>query len=117
MCLYEWYFNTLKDYVRNMAKPEGCMAKGYEVQEACGFVSEYFGKGQPYMKKVWESKEDPSLIDVVLEGKEKDRFLDDVLRKQIHGFVLDNAVPSPAESKCHHYYNPLCYLRFDLHGY
>ena len=87
---YERYFKTLKGYVRNSAKPEGCMAKGYEVVEACGFVTEYFGNGHEYMKKVWESEEDPSMTDIVLEGKGKDRELDDILWKQIHGFVVDN---------------------------
>ena len=58
---YERYFKTLKRYVRNLAKPEGCMAKGYEVVEACGFVFEYFGEGHDYLKKVWESEEDPSM--------------------------------------------------------
>ena len=87
---YERYFKILKGYVRNSAKPEGCMAKGYEVVEACGFVTEYFGDGHEYIRKIWESEEDPSITDSVLEGKGKDRELDETLWRQIHGFVVDN---------------------------
>ena len=88
---YERYFKTLKGYVRNTAKPEGCMAKGYELLEACGFVSEYFGDGHDYMKKIWDSEEDPSMTDIVLEGKGKDRELDETLWRDMHTFVVDNA--------------------------
>ena len=66
------------------------MAKGYEVTEACGFASEYLGDSQPSMKRIWESEEEPTMTDMVLEGKPKDQVLDDVLLHDIHGFVLDN---------------------------
>lgn len=53
---YERYFKKLKGYVRNLAKPEGCMAKGYEVDETCGFVTEYLGVGHEYFRKVWTTR-------------------------------------------------------------
>lgn len=87
---YERYFKTLKAYVRNNSKPEGCMAKRYEIEEACGFVSEYLSEGQSAMKRVWDSEEDPTMTDMVLEGKGKLRELDGTVQMQIHGFILDN---------------------------
>ena len=87
---FERYYKTLKGYVRNHAKPEGCMAKGYEVSEACGFATEYIGQNQSSVKRVWDSEEDPVMTDVMLEGKGKDRVLEEVLLEQMHDFVLDN---------------------------
>ena len=66
------------------------MAKGYEVTEACGFASEYLGEGQSSIKRVWDSKEEPIMTNIVLHGKGKERVLDDVLLNQMHAFVLDN---------------------------
>ena len=87
---YERYYKTLKGYVRNHAKPEGCMAKGYSVGEACGFVSEYLGVSLSSMKRVWESAEEPIMTDLVLEGKGKDRILEEPLLQEMHGFLIDN---------------------------
>lgn len=62
---FERYYKTLKGYVRNHAKPEGCMAKGYEISEACGFASEYLQAGQSSFKRVWNGEEEPIMADVV----------------------------------------------------
>ena len=88
---YERYFKTLKGFVRNQAKPEGCIAKGYEVEEACGFVGEFVSEDVGSFRRVWDSEEDPILNDVVLEGRPKRRVLDLLLRRQMHSFVLENA--------------------------
>lgn len=87
---FERYFKTLKGFVRNQAKPEGCIAKGYQVEEACGFVSEYLSRIPSSFRRVWDSEEDPVMHDTVPEGKGKIRDLDDLLWRQIHSFVLDN---------------------------
>jgi len=41
MYLYERYFKALKKYVRNLAKPEGSIAQGYQSEQALGFITEY----------------------------------------------------------------------------
>ena len=61
---YERYFKTLKGFVRNLAKPEGCMAKGYEVEEACGFVGEFVSDDVGSFRKVLDSEDDPIVNDV-----------------------------------------------------
>lgn len=87
---FERYYKTLKGYVRNHAKPEGCMAKRYSIEEACGFASEYINAGHSSVKRVWDSEEDPIMTDMVLEGKGKARDMDDTLVDHIHAFVIDN---------------------------
>lgn len=47
------------------------MAKGYEVSEACRFASEYLGESHSTMKRVWDSEEEPTMTDMILEGKLK----------------------------------------------
>ena len=85
---FERYYKTLKGYVRNHAKPEGCMAKGYEISEAS--ATEYLGAGQSSFKRVWDDEEEPIMTDVVVEGKGKKCELDDILLEHIHTFVIDN---------------------------
>jgi len=41
---YGRYFKSLKGFVRNLVKPEGSIAQGYQVAEALGFVTEYMTK-------------------------------------------------------------------------
>ena len=86
----ERYYKTFKSYVRNHAKPEGCMAKGFQLEEAYGFASEYLPNGQSFVKRVWDSEEDPVMSDLTQDGNGKYRELDAALQEQMHGFVLDN---------------------------
>jgi hypothetical protein len=37
----ERYMKTLKNYVRNMARPEASMAEGYLKDECIGFITKY----------------------------------------------------------------------------
>jgi hypothetical protein len=41
MYLVKRYMKTLKDYVRNMVRPEASMVEGYLKEECLGFVTEY----------------------------------------------------------------------------
>ena len=66
------------------------MAKGYQIDEACGFASEYLGEGQSSIRRVWDSEEDPIMSDLVLEGRAKMRQMDESLVEHVHSFVLDN---------------------------
>ena len=91
MYLYERYFKGLKDFVRNLARPEGSTTQGYQVEEALGFVTEYMTQYAPTSCCVWDSKEDPMMTNEIVEGKGRLRKLLDELRKWMHEFVLDNA--------------------------
>jgi hypothetical protein len=88
---YECTFKGLKAFVRNLAKPEGSITQGYQVEEALGFLTEYMSAYNPTSTRAWDSKEDPSMTDEILEGRGKPRNLSEELRTWIHNFVLDNA--------------------------
>lgn len=89
---YERYFKTLKGYVRNLAKPEGSIAQGYQVEQALGFITEYMSEYNITTRRVWDDQEEPVMVDEILEGKGKPRELSEDLRNAMHEFVLDNAV-------------------------
>lgn len=88
---YERYFKGLKAFVRQLAKPEGSVAEGYQVEEALGFLTEYMSGYSPTSTRAWDSEEDPSMTDEILEGTGKPRNLSEELQAWIHNFVLDNA--------------------------
>jgi hypothetical protein len=88
---YERYYKILKSFVRNLGKPEGSIAKGYEIEEALGFATEYMARYSPTTRRVWKSQEDPCMVDKILEGKEVSRKMDNQFFKNIHAFVLDNS--------------------------
>lgn len=89
---FERYYKGMKTFVRNLAKPEGSIARGYQVEEALGFITEYMAAYRPTSRRVWDDKEDPTMIDEILEGKGKPRVLSEQLRDWMHAFVCDNAV-------------------------
>jgi hypothetical protein len=90
MYLYEQYFKILKFFVRNLAKLEESMAQGYQVEEALGFLTKYMSTYTPTSRRVWDDKEDPTMIDMILKGKGRVRLLLEELQKCLHNFVCDN---------------------------
>ena len=88
---YERYFKTVKGFVRNLAKPEGSIAQGYQVEQALGFITEYMSEYNVTTRRVWDDKEEPTMVDEILEGKGKPKRLSDELRSAMHDFVLDNS--------------------------
>jgi hypothetical protein len=88
---YERYFKSLKGFVRNLAKPEGSIAQGYQVEQALGFITEYMSEYNITTRRVWDDKEEPSMVDEILQGKGKPKILSEELRSVMHEFVLDNS--------------------------
>lgn len=88
---FERWMKGLKSSVRNKARPEGSMAKSYAIEEASGFLSEYMTEYKHSTSRVWEIREDPSMLEEVLEKDPKERPLADRERRWMHNFVLDNA--------------------------
>jgi hypothetical protein len=89
---YERYFKNLKGFVRNLAKPEGSIAQGYETEEALGFIIEYMSQYNLTSRRVWDDKEEPIMVDEILEGKGKKKVLSEELWSAVHEFILDNAL-------------------------
>ena len=87
---YERYFKSLKGFIRNLAKPESSIARGYEVEEALGFITKYMANYNIMSQRVWDNEEEPTMVDEILEGKKKSRDLSEDLWNAMHEFVLDN---------------------------
>jgi len=41
-------------------------------------------------RRVWDDKEEPSMVDEILEGKGKRKLLSEQFKSAMHEFVLDN---------------------------
>lgn len=89
----ERYLKTLKGYVRNRARPEGCMAECHSLVEALGYCTEYMQDYTITTRRVWDDKEDPSMYDEIIEGAGRMRRLPPDLHQWIHEFVVNNAAP------------------------
>jgi hypothetical protein len=62
---------NLKNYVRNMARPEASMAEGYLKDECIGFITEYLQRFDVVQRRVWDADEEYGDAEVVLEGAGK----------------------------------------------
>ena len=89
----EQYLKTLKGYVRLRSNLEGSMAQGYIMDEAMRFCTGYMQHCCESKRRVWDDKEEPTLISEVIEGNGRHRLLPNELRFLIHEFVLNNAEP------------------------
>jgi len=85
---FERYYKGFKSYVRNLAKPEGSMAASYELEEATEYVTEYMLNYNATSARVWDSEEDPTMIDEILEGQGMTRTLIEETRQMFHNFVV-----------------------------
>jgi hypothetical protein len=68
MYLVEHYMKTLKGYVKNKVRPEGNIVEGYAIEEVLGFCIEYLRDFTATKRKVWDDKENPCMVDEVVEG-------------------------------------------------
>ena len=65
----ERYLGVLKIYVRNKARPKGCRAEGYLVDEARGLCTEYMRDFGHTRCKIWNEEVERRMTGVVCEGK------------------------------------------------
>ena len=86
----EGYTKVLKKIVRTREKPEGSMSKGYSMQEAMGFCTEYMKNFKNVNRRVWDDDEDEKVASEVLEGNGFRFKLSYQERSAIHAFVLQN---------------------------
>lgn len=88
---FERVMKPLKQYVKNKARPEGCMVATYAIEEALGFYTEYIQAYEGTSRRVWDGEEDPRMNSVVPEGKGTIFYLDSIMRHQAHVCILDNS--------------------------
>ena len=77
--------------VRNLARPEGCIALGYEVEEALGFATKYMADYRATERRVWDSQEEAHMNDEEVECKGMKRLLQEEEHEWMHSFVLENS--------------------------
>ena len=86
----ERYMKVLKNHVRNMARPEACMAEGYLKDECLGFLTEYLQRFEPTKRRVWDADEEYGDAKEVVSGMGKPFVLSPELRDVAHQYVLSN---------------------------
>jgi hypothetical protein len=86
----ERYMKTLKHYVRNLARPEACMAEGYARDECLGFITEYLHKFEVVDRRVWDADEEYGDAEEVLEGAGTKYLMTAALRDAAHQYALTN---------------------------
>ena len=87
----ERYMRVLKTWVRQRARPEGSMAAGFLHAEALFYSRGMIAALDKDAPTAWEEAQDESQTGMRLMGAGKRRILDnDILRLQIHNYVLGN---------------------------
>jgi hypothetical protein len=81
---------TLKGWVRQMARPESCIAEGYITHEAMKLAQEYCTGLDPKWASIWVSDDDQKLYGQDLPKAHLERVMSDVVYEQAHRFVLLN---------------------------
>jgi hypothetical protein len=90
MYFVERYLGVLKGWVRQMARPESCIAEGYITHEAMKFAEEYCRGFDPNWASGWVDEEDKRVTEEVLPKAHTERVMTDVVYEQAHKFVLLN---------------------------
>ncbi len=69
---------------------ERSMVEGYALEEALGFCIEYLQDITATRRRVWDDKEDLTMVDEVLEGGGHPWLMDANFRDMVYSFVLHN---------------------------
>jgi hypothetical protein len=88
----ERYMKVLKNHVRNMARPEACMAEGYLKDECIGFITEYLHGFEGTQRRVWDEDEEYGDAEEVPQGAGRPYVMSPELRDVAHQYVLSNAL-------------------------
>ena len=88
----ERYLGTLTKYVRDRSRPEASMAAGYAVDEALGFVTEFFQEYTHSTRRVWDPEEEARVTGEVLMGDRKGVRLSRDCIQEIHDYVITHSV-------------------------
>src|SRR5436305_632197 len=84
---------TLKNHVKNRARPKASIAHGYLLEETMGFATSYMYGFDVVGRRVWDANPEDCAEYEVLEGGYVDFNLSQAQRDAIHKFVLRNNTP------------------------
>ena len=85
------YMKYMKSYVRNKARPEGCMATGTAMEVAFGLSTEYILECESTGKRVWDADAEAGDIGEVTCSASKIRILSQEECQWAHSCVLQNS--------------------------
>jgi hypothetical protein len=94
MYYIERYMKVMKEWVRQMARPEGSMALGYTLFEGMHYLMEYTSRLSPTAPQLWKVSNDARVEATSLPKAHRMRRLDKdpkgrVFLEQAHAFVLE----------------------------
>jgi hypothetical protein len=88
----ERYLGVLTSYVRDMSKPEACMASGYMIEESLGYCTEYFSLYGYTKRRIWDPEQETKDTSEVLVGKPRRCVLSSIQVRQIHDYVISHSI-------------------------
>ena len=88
----ERYLEVLTSYIRDMTKPEACIASGYMVDESLGFLTEYFSLYKHTKRRIWDPNQEIRNTSEQLLGKPVRKVLTGLQMSQIHEYVTCHSV-------------------------
>jgi hypothetical protein len=90
MYFVERYLHGLKGMVRQMARPESCIAEGYITQEAIRYVAQFCPDLDPKWGSQLLEEEDSQILEELLPTSHVEKQMTEVVYEQAHKFVLLN---------------------------
>ena len=81
---------TLKNHVKNRARPEAFIADGYLLDKTMGFSTSYMHGFDVVRRRVWDADPEDSVEFEVLEGAPSNVLLSRAERDATHKYVLRN---------------------------
>ena len=81
---------TLKNHVKNRARPEASIAHGYLLDETMGFATSYIHGFDVVRRRVWDADPEDCAEYEVLEGAATEVILSRAQRDSVHMYVLRN---------------------------
>ena len=81
---------SLKGHVKNRARLEASIARGYLMEETMGYITSYMEGYDTVRRHVWDANPEDGDDYEVLEGAVSDMVLSKKLRNEAHLFVLRN---------------------------
>lgn len=88
MFYLERFLKTLKDFVRQRARPEGSMAEGWLVQESFVYISEYLSQVDPRMPRLWSNEIDARMESNVPQGKGRVSIMKRSMMNKVNAFCI-----------------------------
>ena len=96
----ERYMGMLTSYMRDMSKPEACMASGYMIDKSLGFCTEYFQLFRHTKRRIWDPYQELKDTSEVLQRKAKRVVLEQWQMTQIHDYVVEHSVHTAELFRC-----------------